>query len=140
MRPIGPIICLLLLLIFNAGVIAMVVIKRVSFLFYTVALMMSMPFVIIIARGSDYCLRPETLAQQAAKVTSSLKVHETKFDPKTLSDTECNICFDEYDTNSTIGILPCNHYFHSACIGEWCKGHDTCPYKCPPPTSQSFIV
>lgn len=40
-------------------------------------------------------------------------------------DTSCPICFD----NNTVNLVstPCNHIYHSKCIEEWLKSHNTCP-------------
>ena len=42
--------------------------------------------------------------------------------------TECTICRGDYEDDDRLKILPCNHYFHTACIGEWLLNHNhICP-------------
>jgi hypothetical protein len=40
---------------------------------------------------------------------------------------KCDICSQKYDSDSIIGRLPCSHIFHSDCIDEWLKNHQSCP-------------
>ena len=44
-------------------------------------------------------------------------------------ETECWICFNEFNQNSKIIHLPCNthHYFHAEWIGEWVKNKNNWP-------------
>ncbi len=42
--------------------------------------------------------------------------------------TECRICLCDYNSEDYIGILPCGHDFHFACIQEWGKRKPNCPY------------
>ena len=37
------------------------------------------------------------------------------------SKEECTICFDEFDNNKEMVLLPCLHYFHKDCIDSWWK-------------------
>ena len=41
---------------------------------------------------------------------------------------ECSICMDNVDIGEEVTFLPCNHWFHGACVAEWLKQHDTCPH------------
>ncbi|KAH7133506.1 hypothetical protein EDB81DRAFT_695013 [Dactylonectria macrodidyma] len=40
---------------------------------------------------------------------------------------ECTICIDEMKEGETVVYLPCNHWFHEACVVLWLKEHNTCP-------------
>jgi hypothetical protein len=40
-------------------------------------------------------------------------------------DIKCLICIEDVETNKE--FLPCSHFFHSECIGEWLKDHPECP-------------
>ncbi|XP_066342376.1 RING-H2 finger protein ATL39-like [Miscanthus floridulus] len=40
----------------------------------------------------------------------------------------CGVCLAELADGEVLRVLPaCMHYFHAACVGEWLRGHDTCP-------------
>jgi hypothetical protein len=40
---------------------------------------------------------------------------------------ECSICMDGVEIGATVTQLPCKHWFHAECVGEWLRAHDTCP-------------
>ncbi|XP_006643778.1 E3 ubiquitin-protein ligase MBR2-like [Oryza brachyantha] len=42
-------------------------------------------------------------------------------------DGKCAICLEEYKDNSLLGILKCNHDFHTDCIKQWLKVKNSCP-------------
>ena len=42
-------------------------------------------------------------------------------------DTSCVICFENFQSDDKIKLLPCNHYFHDACISKWISTNETCP-------------
>ena len=44
-----------------------------------------------------------------------------------LNESRCVICFEEFQADSRIMVLPCNHYYHGQCWTEWCKQSCTCP-------------
>ena len=40
----------------------------------------------------------------------------------------CGVCLADLEDGVAVRVLPaCMHYFHAACIGEWLRGHETCP-------------
>lgn len=39
----------------------------------------------------------------------------------------CPICLMDFASEDEIRILPCKHYFHDQCIGEWLGMNSTCP-------------
>ncbi|CAI6008968.1 unnamed protein product [Closterium sp. NIES-65] len=49
----------------------------------------------------------------------------------------CTICFDGFKRGDQLRVLPCQHRFHTACIGEWLMKKPLCPLckRCarPPP-------
>jgi hypothetical protein len=40
----------------------------------------------------------------------------------------CTVCQDDFKTEDTVRILPCEHIYHTDCIDGWLKEHS---YKCP---------
>ncbi|CBZ53427.1 Zinc finger (C3HC4 RING finger) protein, related [Neospora caninum Liverpool] len=42
----------------------------------------------------------------------------------------CAICLCEFEENDWIRRLPCQHFFHSACIARWLRSHASCPLRC----------
>jgi len=41
---------------------------------------------------------------------------------------KCMICYEQYKEDETVKTLPCFHFYHVKCIGEWFnRNHDTCP-------------
>lgn len=40
---------------------------------------------------------------------------------------QCCICISNVKSGETIRELPCNHQFHSACIGQWLRRSRECP-------------
>jgi hypothetical protein len=40
---------------------------------------------------------------------------------------ECMICMSNFTIGEKVKIMPCTHFFHTACIREWFKANDTCP-------------
>jgi hypothetical protein len=39
----------------------------------------------------------------------------------------CSICLDDYEKETTVTTLPCNHNFHPKCIGSWFVHDNRCP-------------
>jgi hypothetical protein len=39
----------------------------------------------------------------------------------------CSICLSDYDKDSDVSFLNCNHLFHTNCISEWSMYKKTCP-------------
>lgn len=42
--------------------------------------------------------------------------------------TKCTVCLDDYDDNSYVRQMECNHIFHKKCIDKWLLEYN---YKCP---------
>ncbi|THC92049.1 hypothetical protein EYZ11_008487 [Aspergillus tanneri] len=41
---------------------------------------------------------------------------------------ECSICMDRVEKGTEVTELPCQHWFHTACIEMWLNQHNTCPH------------
>ena len=44
-----------------------------------------------------------------------------------ISDTECSICLENYNSSQRIGMLSCTHKFHYDCINSWIQTKAICP-------------
>uniref|UniRef100_A0A0G4F9D3 RING-type domain-containing protein n=1 Tax=Chromera velia CCMP2878 TaxID=1169474 RepID=A0A0G4F9D3_9ALVE len=40
---------------------------------------------------------------------------------------ECNICHEDYEDSSMVLVLPCDHFWHTACIRKWLGRSESCP-------------
>lgn len=39
----------------------------------------------------------------------------------------CAVCRLEFERDDEVRLLPCKHYYHPECVGEWLKHNKTCP-------------
>jgi hypothetical protein len=42
-------------------------------------------------------------------------------------DKECSICLSEFEKESKVSLITCNHLFHNDCIREWSMYKQNCP-------------
>mmetsp|Transcript_36791 Transcript_36791/g.115011 ORF Transcript_36791/g.115011 Transcript_36791/m.115011 type:complete len:576 (-) Transcript_36791:1337-3064(-) len=60
-------------------------------------------------------------------------------------DRLCEVCQCGYEDDEEVMVLPCQHFFHSECVGRWLSMKTTCP-KCrhelspPAPTEQREVI
>jgi hypothetical protein len=40
---------------------------------------------------------------------------------------KCMVCLEHYEKDDDVRLLPCFHMFHTVCVDEWFKAHNTCP-------------
>ena len=66
--------------------------------------------------------RPNITDGQLAQIPSSVLSSEQA---KEL--VSCSVCLEEYNEGDTIKHLQCKHDFHSDCIIQWARQHNTCP-------------
>jgi len=43
------------------------------------------------------------------------------------SKLDCPICKDEFELNTEVVEMPCNHMFHPECLLHWLEIHNSCP-------------
>lgn len=46
---------------------------------------------------------------------------------KKTNSSDCSVCKDEFDLESQLVKLPCNHYFHGECLKPWLQQRNSCP-------------
>ena len=44
-----------------------------------------------------------------------------------IGEVTCTICLLDYEPGNEILKLPCNHSFHSICVGKWLETNAICP-------------
>lgn len=45
----------------------------------------------------------------------------------TEGEEQCAICRVEFSLDDGVKVLPCNHYYHVDCIGQWLRHKKACP-------------
>lgn len=70
---------------------------------------------------------------------SSNRVSKTEFEqackalqleqclPKAMIGDSCVVCCDQFEADSNVVVMPCNHAFHKPCIGQWLETNNVCP-------------
>ncbi len=46
---------------------------------------------------------------------------------KKTNSVDCSVCKEEFDIQSKLIKLPCNHYFHGECVKPWLEQRNSCP-------------
>ncbi|XP_024136779.1 E3 ubiquitin-protein ligase RNF165 [Oryzias melastigma] len=85
-------------------------------------------------QGNNYEALLEFEERQGAVVSKKLSRREIQRFPtkkfqstKTTGNTQCQICFCDYDEGEKLRMLPCFHDYHVQCIDRWLKDNTTCP-------------
>lgn len=47
--------------------------------------------------------------------------------PRTIENHKCAICLGDLMVEEAARLLPCAHFFHSACVDVWLSNHTSCP-------------
>lgn len=68
-----------------------------------------------VKRNDDIILNAET--QRYSTLDSALQNQNTF----------CSVCQENFETESSVCILDCNHVFHDNCMREWVKYNQKCP-------------
>jgi hypothetical protein len=72
----------------------------------------------------------ESIDLSTNKCNKALEIDSIKYknlDNKEKYEKSCSICITEYDDDSDVSVLKCNHLFHNSCIIEWSMYKTTCP-------------
>ena len=74
-------------------------------------------------------LRNRTAARKSSsEVVKALHVRPWDNVVNIFDQTQCNICFEDFEPNVDVMTLPCKHEFHRACVSEWLlKERGMCP-------------
>uniref|UniRef100_A0A3P9HA31 Si:ch211-59o9.10 n=1 Tax=Oryzias latipes TaxID=8090 RepID=A0A3P9HA31_ORYLA len=85
-------------------------------------------------QGNNYEALLEFEERQGAVVSRKLSRREIQRFPtkkfhsaKTAGNTQCQICFCDYNDGEKLRMLPCFHDYHVQCIDRWLKDNTTCP-------------
>lgn len=74
---------------------------------------------------------PQSNAAPPASEAAVEKLERKKMDEemkaKEGGKAECSVCIDEVKVGEEVVVMPCNHWFHEACVTMWLKEHNTCP-------------
>ncbi|KAK9472245.1 uncharacterized protein V1510DRAFT_417721 [Dipodascopsis tothii] len=80
----------------------------------------------IITRLMEQTQSERVLSPAAADDISALPV--VKITPEMIEGwPDCAICKDAYEVGDEVNRLPCDHFFHAACIKHWLEISDSCP-------------
>ncbi|XP_061780983.2 uncharacterized protein [Nerophis lumbriciformis] len=82
--------------------------------------------------ANDYEALLEFEERQGAVVSKKMTRSEIqRFPVKSFQsgggNTQCQICFCDYDQGDKLRMLPCFHDYHVPCIDRWLKDNTTCP-------------
>jgi DNA-directed RNA polymerase subunit RPC12/RpoP len=66
---------------------------------------------------------PPPASKRVVKELDTFQIEKEDADAKL----DCSICKEEYKVGDVAKMLPCNHYFHVACIDRWLERSNMCP-------------
>ena len=41
--------------------------------------------------------------------------------------TDCSICFEDFNPRDTIPLIKCGHIYHDVCLNKWLQKQNVCP-------------
>jgi len=59
--------------------------------------------------------------------SQELKVESKKYNIEKDEDNRCVICYEAYESEDMVTLLPCNHLYHTTCIKNWGTYKAECP-------------
>lgn len=68
---------------------------------------------------------PGPASEEAIAAIPKKKIDEKMLGPE--GKAECSVCMDDVVLDEEVMLLPCNHWFHEACVKAWLGEHNTCP-------------
>ena len=60
-------------------------------------------------------------------INNILDKYQVTLNPLIIKE-DCCICLNNYDDNSVVVRIPCNHIYHRECIHLWMLRRPTCPF------------
>jgi E3 ubiquitin-protein ligase RNF13 len=71
------------------------------------------------------CTAVSGYAQRSRRM---LRIPRRRYGDEDIHNDSCVICLDDFESDSSIKVLPCNHGFHVDCIDPWLRSRsDLCP-------------
>ena len=43
------------------------------------------------------------------------------------NQTDCSICFEDFNPSDTIPLIKCGHIYHDVCLNKWLHKQNVCP-------------
>jgi E3 ubiquitin-protein ligase RNF115/126 len=68
---------------------------------------------------------PGPANQEAIAALLKKNINEEMLGPELKA--ECSVCMDDVAVGVEVVVLPCDHWFHEACVTAWLNEHNTCP-------------
>jgi len=70
---------------------------------------------------------PPTSKDVLEKMETKKINEEQLLELKKINSSDCSVCKEEFDLESKLLKLPCNHYFHGDCVKPWLEQRNSCP-------------
>ena len=70
---------------------------------------------------------PPTAKETLEKMQDKVITEDELLELKRTNSVDCSICKDEFEVDSKLVKMPCNHYFHGDCVKPWLVQRNSCP-------------